>query len=402
MPRVSRYLRILRRRAALVPFAAAVLARLPISMAPLGMVLLIQQVRGNYTIAGSVTAAFALATSVSAPMLGRLLDRVGQARVLVPTALISATLLAALALVAASGGPYLVLLLLSAAVGLSFPVITPAMRAAWRTVLESPTDRAAAYAMDAVAVEAIFVGGPLLLSALLALRPATIPLLVTAAFLACGGVAYSLTAAARNSTPDQPPEGTDPADGSPLRTRGVPAVLVVSLAMSVGFGQLDVSLAATARQVLHDQARVGLLFAAIAGGSSIGGLWYGARAWSRPERQRLPIAMAGFGAGLFAMPLVLSAGGGIPVLLPVLFGTGLCIAPGLIIQQALIDRLSASHRLGEAQSWLNTGFTAGGAGGTALGGILVDLGGPGLSFTGAALAVTAATVVSFAVQRRWR
>lgn len=357
--------------------------------------------RGSYSIAGAVVAAFALATSVSAPALGRLLDRIGQPRVLVPAAVVSASLLAALATVTVAGGSTLTLLLLSAGVGLSFPVITPAMRGAWRMVLASPADRAAAYAMDAVAVEVIFVGGPLLLSALLALRPATIPLLVTAAFLAVGGVAYSLTPAARNWTPEPPPDGTDPADGSPLRTRGVPAVLLVSLAMSVGFGQLDVSIAGTAREVLRDQAQVGLLFAAIAGGSSVGGLWYGARTWRWPERRRLPIALGGFGTGLFVVPLVLSAGGRLAALLPVLFCAGLCIAPGLIVQQALIDRLAANHRLGEAQSWLNTGFTAGGAGGTALGGILVDVGGPGLSFTGAALAVTIATAVAIAVRRRW-
>jgi MFS family permease len=82
---MARYLRILRRRGAAAPFAAAVVARLPISMAPLGIVLLIQSVRGSYAIAGLVTAALALGGALAAPGWGRLLDRVGQPWVIGPT-----------------------------------------------------------------------------------------------------------------------------------------------------------------------------------------------------------------------------------------------------------------------------------------------------------------------------
>ena len=53
---MSRYLRILRVRAARAPFLASVVGRLPISMAPLAVVLLVQQIRGSYAAAGVVTA----------------------------------------------------------------------------------------------------------------------------------------------------------------------------------------------------------------------------------------------------------------------------------------------------------------------------------------------------------
>ena len=77
-------------------------------------------------------------------------------------------------------------------------------------------------------------------------------------------------------------------------------------------------------------------------------------------------------------------------------------ATASIIQQGLVDELAPAHRLGEAQSWLNTAFTAGSAGGTALAGVLVDLGGPQRSFLGAALAVGTAAVLALAAQPRWR
>jgi MFS family permease len=401
---VSRYLQILRRRAALLPFAAAVVARLPIAMGPLGMVLLVQDVRGSYSVAGVITAAWAVSATVATPLLGRGLDRFGQRLVIGVSSVASGVLLAVFALSAVGGAADPVLLALSAAVGLTFPPVGPAMRGAWRVVLETDADRRAAYALDAVAVETIFVGGPLLLSLLLVVAPAAVPLLVTAALLAGGGAAYASTSAAR-SVPRTPHRtGGGRRSASPLRSRGVIAVLLVTGGLAVGFGLTDLSIAATAREELGSQARVGILFAAIAGGSAVGGLWYGARRWRRPERTRYPVALAGFATGLGAMALLLGGVGhpSLVAILPVMVVTGVCIAPALIIAQNLVDHLAPRDRLGEAQSWLNTSFTAGSAGGTAFAGVLVDAGGPARSFVGASVAVAAGALGALAVQGRWR
>jgi MFS family permease len=402
--RVSRYLSILRRRAALLPFAAALVNRMPIAMGPLGMVLLVQSVRGSYATAGVVTAAWALSSSVAAPLLGRGLDRLGQPLVIGASSVLSGVLLAAFAVSTVEGAPDAALLTLSAGAGLTFPPTGPAMRAAWRVVLTSPEDRNAAYALDAVAVETIFVGGPLILSLLLVVAPPVVPLLVTAALLAGGGLAYAATPAARAVRPEPHHDGEGHRSGSPLRARGVLAVILVTAGLAVGFGLCDVSIAATAREVLGSQARVGMLFAAIAGGSAIGGLWYGARAWRRPERSRYPFALAGFAAGLGAMALLIGTTGRPPLwaVLPIMFVTGLSIAPGLIIAQNLVDHLAPRDRLSEAQSWLGVAFTSGGAGGTAIAGVLVDAGGPRGSFLGASLAVATAAVLAVLGQPRWR
>jgi MFS family permease len=401
---VSRYLRILRRRAAATPFAAAVVARLPIAMGPLGMVLLVQSVRGEYGVAGVITAAWAIAASVATPLLGRGLDRIGQPLVIGTTSVVSGVLLATFAVLAVNGAPDGVLLAVSAGAGATFPPMGPAMRAAWRAVLESEDDRRAAYALDAVAVETIFVGGPLLLSLLLVVAPPVVPLLVTAALLAGGGAAYALTSAARSVRPEQHHAGEGHRSASPLRARGVLAVLVVTIGLSVGFGLTDLSIAATAREELGSQARVGILFAAIAGGSAVGGLWYGARHWRRPERTRYPVTLAGFATGLVAMSLLLRAFDAPPLvaILPVMFLTGLCIAPGLIIAQNLVDHLAPRDRLSEAQAWLNTGFTSGAALGTAAGGLVVDRGGPAASFLWAGVAVGTASGLAVLAQARWR
>lgn len=174
------------------------------AMAPLGMVLLIQSERGSYALAGIVTGAFAVGTAVGAPFRGRLEYRSGQARVIVPIVVLSALMIATLALGAAGGFPNWLLLALSGATGLSFPPFSAAMRVTWRTVLPEGPARRAGFALDAVAVESIFVGGPLLLSLLLVIGPPEIPLLVTAVLLAGGGLTYCATGPARRRAEPSP------------------------------------------------------------------------------------------------------------------------------------------------------------------------------------------------------
>src|SRR3954470_20018581 len=104
-------------------------------MAPLGALLLVQQVQGSYAIAGSVTGAFALGTAAGAPAWARLMDRAGQPRGIAPTTALSGGLPAALGLAGGWGSLAAVLVLLAALAGLTFPPMSPAMRGAWKVVL---------------------------------------------------------------------------------------------------------------------------------------------------------------------------------------------------------------------------------------------------------------------------
>ncbi|QNK79490.1 MFS transporter [Nakamurella sp. PAMC28650] len=393
---VAPYAAVLRRPGAIRPFVATVVARLPIAMAPLGMVVLVQNVTGSYAIAGLVTGGFAVGTSVGAPVWGRMMDRLGQARVIVPTVLASAVLIAALALGAVGGAPAVWLVALAAAAGLTFPPFGAAMRSTWRLVVPEGPERRAGFALDAVAVESLFVGGPLFLSLLLVVSPPVVPLLVSAVLLAAGGLAYSATEPARRrpphgrrSRPGEIVSGRAKADGSEagraraggsgpgrLMAGGLPVVLVISAALSIGFGVIDTSLAATARQVLGHQGWLGLLFAAIAGASVIGGLAYGTRATHDREQRRLPVALGVFALGLAPVPFLIAAGRpSLWALLPLLFLAGLAIAPALIMLQNIVDRVAPAARHQEAQAWLSTSSTTGGAAGTAVAGLAVDAAG---------------------------
>ncbi len=406
------YGRVLGHGPAVRPFLAAVIARLPVGMAGLGMIVLIEQVRGSYSIAGVVTAAFALATALSAPVLGRLMDRAGQPRVLIATGLVSSAALASLALAAVAGAADVVLIALAIATGLTFPPISPAMRAAWRVIFPDQDRRRLGYALDASSVELIFVCGPLLLSLLAAFSPPQVPLLVTAGLMASGSLAYSSTKAARSWRSADIVVLDDGASvaavgrntaRSALTAPGLALLLLVALCMAVGFGQMDTAFVATADLVLGGPQNLGFLFAAIAGGSTIGGLVYGSRHWKGDEFRRTAIMLGLFALSIVPLPLLMLAGTPpLSLLLPLMFLTGLTIAPTLIMFQNGIDALAPGHRITEAQAFLSAAMTSGGALGTAAGGIMVDHLGPGGALVGAVVVIALGSALCFTRLRRWR
>ena len=413
---LATYIEILRRPVASRPFAAAVVARLPISMAPLGMVLLVQQTTGSYGAAGAVTGAYAIGSAVGAPVWGRALDRWGQPPVIAATATLSALLLTSVAVAATRQSPLGLLLGLGFLGGLTLPPVTPAMRAAWRVALPEPATVRAAYALDAVAVETIFIAGPLLLSLLLVVSAPAVPLIVTAGLTLVGGAAYATAPAARrahghadpSSTTTDGSAGDRPAASAVMRLieRALPLSLVpmllTSLCLAVAFGSIDTSLAATARDVLGNQAELGLLFTAIAGGSASSGLWFGTRDVEHRDQIRyLPFLLLALTGGLVPLSVILAVSTpALWVLLPLLFLTGMGISPTLIILQNLIDVAAPAARVNEGQSWLATSITTGAGAGTAIAGALIDAAGIPWSFAAAGSA--AVTASALAALLRWR
>lgn len=402
------YLQLVAPGAAAGPFAAATIARLPISMTPLGIVLLVQHVTGSYAEAGAVTAAFAVGTAVGAPLWGRAMDRFGQPRVVGPTAVVSAVFTALVA-VAAGHVPLVVLVLLGAVAGIAFPAMTPAMRAAWRVAVPDTSRHAAAFALDAVSVETIFIAGPMLLSLLLVVGEPAVPLLVTSALLLVGGIAYAFTAAARGAGSASSAADSAPPPSDARRSRfdrvvpqGLLPVLVTGLGMAVAFGSIDTALAATARDVLGNQSALGFLFAAIASGSATSGLWFGARGVTQRSQIRfLPVLLLAFACGLTPISLLLKESRpALLVLLPLLYLTGLAISPTLIILQNLVDLAAPAARSSEGQAWLSTSVTTGAGAGTAAAGGLIDVGGAPWGF--ATAGVAALVAATFAASLRGR
>ena len=61
--------------------ASGALARLPMSMMSLGIILALNHLYDNWTIAGVMSAAYVLSTAAVTPLYARLFDRFGQRKV---------------------------------------------------------------------------------------------------------------------------------------------------------------------------------------------------------------------------------------------------------------------------------------------------------------------------------
>ena len=85
---------------------AGLLGRLALPMTGIGIITMLSQRSGSYTLAGGVAASFVLTYAVLSPQVSRLVDRFGQRRVLPLATMISLIGLALLVMASAWQAPY--------------------------------------------------------------------------------------------------------------------------------------------------------------------------------------------------------------------------------------------------------------------------------------------------------
>jgi MFS family permease len=178
-------------------------------------------------------------------------------------------------------------------------------------------------------------------------------------------VGGSLWLAALHATePPAHPAG-DGGHGSALRVRGMGVLTLASVGMGAVFASAEVAMVAYCGQH-HERALSGLVLAAMAGGSAVSGLVYGAIQWHSDVFHRFRIQALVFAI----LPCVLLGAVNVPALAVCAFVLGLGIAPTLITAFGLVQRIVPTRALTEGLSWLSTGLNVGyGAGAALVGGI---------------------------------
>src|SRR3954470_13559479 len=101
----DRYAAVLGRPHVLPLVLASMLARLPVGIEGLAVVLYISQARGSFAAAGLVSGGFAIGAALGAPLQSRLIDRMGQRAVLLPAALGNAAAVGGLIALTEIGAP---------------------------------------------------------------------------------------------------------------------------------------------------------------------------------------------------------------------------------------------------------------------------------------------------------
>jgi MFS family permease len=382
--RLRVYLDVLRTPSVGRLLGSAIVGRMPTAMAGLAIVLLVREAGGSYAVAGPVAGAYSVALALTSPLLGRLVDRVGQTRVLVGCAAASALSFGALAAAGRTASPAL-LAVLAALAGASIPPVGACMRALWSELLDHAGQLQAAFAVESTVQELIFVVGPPLVALLAAVFSPAAAVLGTAVLLLLGVSVFAATPASRAWRPRR--RAADWA--GPLRSPGIRAVLATIVLLAGAFGTVEVTVVAGAEQ-LGSRTLAGPLLALWAVGSMVGGLAFGSRASERgPERRMIGLlVLVVAGIALLAVATGLAQLGAGMIL------AGLGIAPAIACLYLLVDRLAPAGTVTEAFTWVTTAFATGFAAGNALGGTLVQHVGIDRAFLVAAAGVAAAALLA--------
>ena len=196
----------------------------------------------------------------------------------------------------------------------------------------------AAYALDSVLIELIFVLGPLLTAVIAALMSPAAALIVSAASVMLGTIAFTAQAPSRAIRPD--PEATAAAGRfGALSSPGVRSLVLTSLPAGIGIGICEVTLPAFS-DAEGSRELAGVLLAVWSLGSAAGGLAFGA--WPRrPPLQRVHIAVA---ALLPLALLPLAAAPSVPVMALLVIPAGMFIAPLLATRNELIGWVAPHGR----------------------------------------------------------
>jgi MFS family permease len=366
---------------------SGLLARLPMGMVGLALLLLVRERGGSYGAAGLVSGGYFVATAVGAPIAGRLVDRRGQARILLRRAVIFPGLLGGVCALAAFDAPLPLVGVCAAAAGALMPPVGSSLRALWPRMFAEGELRAAAYALEASLQEITFIAGPLLVALLTATGSPALALGVAAAV---GGIGTLLIARAEPVLAWRPDEDRQPASilGA-LESRGVVTIVSLSVCLGLGFGGTEVGFPAFAEG--HGGAELGSIpLSLFAAGSLVGGLVAGAMVTVSPARL-LRVSAVVLAGGL-ALPLL---GWSLPSMAVLAFLAGLPIAPVVMSAYGLIDAVARPGTAAEAFAWITTAVFAGFSVGMALGGTLIDAFGVKASFgLGAAAAAVGAILVA--------
>ncbi|MCW2497903.1 MFS transporter [Jatrophihabitans sp.] len=352
--------------------AAGFVARFSIAVYPIGLVLLISLKTGHYGFAGLLSGIYVVSNGAGNSVLGRLVDRFGQSRLLIPATCVHLAAVVTIIALVESNAPHWALVPPTIVIGLSYLPIGSLVRARWSLVLAGQPELTTAYALESTLDEVIFTLGPLL-AAVIATQLSAVWVFVVAGLLVGAG-AFWLSG--QHDTEPRAQEAGAPPHQSALRYRGIVLLILSAVCMGAMFASAEVSIVAFCGQ--HGQKGLsGVALSCFAGGSAVSGFLYGARHHARPARERFVRQALILGALSWLFLVTVD----VPVVAVVAAVVGAGIAPTLISAFGLIESIVPNAALTEGMSWLVTGLSIGYGLASSLVGSIADAHGARVAFT---------------------
>ncbi len=359
--------------------SAQLLARLPFGMLQVVILLHAQAHLGGYGIGGLVLACYSLGQAVSGPLLARRLIS-GPRTLLAASSAVCSAAMVALALCPSSPAAYMAL---GALIGVSVPPVLPAVRALYpRLVPANLLHRL--FVLDTSGQEILWVVGPILATVLAATGDTRLGLFATAGIL-LAGTAWLIAEPALTLMP----RAASTARFGHALTRGPVALgALTALLLVASFGALEVGVLARAD---GDTLLSGLILAANALGSMVGGLVFGRRIGGRATVVALVTLTVVFTIASIPSPA------GWPLGMTV-FLAGAGFAPATALLYSYISVTVPEHQAPEAFGWLTTAILVGSAVGTAIAGAAADQAGATAALVIAAAFAALALIVTTAAK----
>lgn len=341
--------------------------------APLVLTLhVVDELGATYAQAGIIAAASTIGAAVGAPWRGRLIDRMGLRRAILPSC-IAVVILYPLATIAT----YTWLIPLAFLMGLFLIPIFSIVRLSL-SVLVDEDQRRTAFSADSVVAEASFIIGPAV-GAVIVTTAGGGPALIAIGL--CEGIAGLIFLWLNPPTKSTITLDTEPADDvTKWMSAPIAFLFMISAGATIALMATDLGIVAQLRE-LDEVGSVWIGYGAWGLASLVGGLVYGSLHTSiRPTYLLLALGLTTIPIGLASQVWSL----GLWVI-----PAGLLCAPTITAAGEWIAKLVPERRRGEAMGWQGTAFTLGGAtsapivgsaidgvgawGGFALGGIIAAL-----------------------------
>lgn len=344
--------------------ATAWLSRMPIGMNGLAMLLFLRETLGNFKVAGSIVGTFFVAMAVAAPILGRLIDRIGPRGPLIVTGILHPLSMTGLFLATIYGAGLPVLVTIAIACGIFAPPVTILTRTTWRHRFSDDHNRKMAYSIDSIMIEVNFTVGPLLVATIVATSNARYALATVIAISTAAILIFFASPILKYWKREAPVERHLL---GPLTDFRLVALFGLTFGLAFSFGLLEVGYPAYAT-ALGWVAFGGILLALNAIGSAAGGFMYGALHLPMSLERQFTMSLAIMSIPLFLHGVVDQH---VPFAVVALLA-GVCIAPALTAQTLLVTRIAPMKYATEAFTWSSTFIVTGIGVGMATGGAIAE------------------------------
>lgn len=386
-------------------------ARLPISMMSLGIVLALNHMYNNWTIAGTMSAVYILAVAAVTPLYARLFDRFGQHKVGWVALVLSVVFMLVFALAAWVRVSIPILFVLAILMGCTQFSFGALVRTRWAYALRDPKDSDlldTAYALEAGIDEMVFILGPILAAFLAtSVSPVSQLFVPTVACAIGGSVFFSLkdtqppvieaVSVVAASPADEDVKAASANLGGTQGTRldedgvslhqlhthapkpksvllyaGIIPLLVVFVVFNMSFNEFDVSVTAMMKAIGREQL-LGLQLAMFAVGSCIGAFIFGSKKPKGSNWQHMVVFLTLLTFGYVFCRLAMDN-----LILLGVFSilSGLCVSPLFATGNLIVKDIVPPSSLTEGLSWVTTAGSVGTSFGSSLAGMVLDVSSP--------------------------